>query len=109
MKQYRVAFSPEAEEQLAELYRYIAKAAPPATAERYTSMIVEYCADLKNFPARGTPLDEIRPGLRITNFKANAMFAFAVDVASLRCRLSASFTEDATMRGFLSSKAATSG
>ena len=33
---YRVAFSPEAEEQLAALYGYIAAAASPDIAARYT-------------------------------------------------------------------------
>lgn len=40
---YRVAFSPEAEKQLAELYHYIAAAASPDVAARYTEAIVSYC------------------------------------------------------------------
>lgn len=39
---YAVVFSPEAEEQLAELYRYIAAAASPDVAARYTEAIVTY-------------------------------------------------------------------
>ena len=35
----RVVFSPEAEEQLAELYRYIAGAVSPVIAERYVNVI----------------------------------------------------------------------
>jgi len=42
VKQYAVVFTPEAQEQLAALYRYIAAAASPETAERYTSAIVTY-------------------------------------------------------------------
>ena len=38
---YIVAFSPEAEEQLAELYRYIAAAGSPDTALDYTQKIIE--------------------------------------------------------------------
>lgn len=52
----RVVFSPEAEEQLAELYRYIAAAASPETAARYTEAIISYCEDLRMFPRRGTML-----------------------------------------------------
>lgn len=37
---YRVVFSPEALEQLAELYRYIAQAASPDVAARYRDAIV---------------------------------------------------------------------
>jgi plasmid stabilization system protein ParE len=51
---YRVVFAPEAQEQLAALYRYIAAAASPEIAERYTSAIVNYCESLQTFPHRGT-------------------------------------------------------
>lgn len=46
MKQYRVVFTPEALEQLAGLYGYIAAATSPTVAERYTSAIVNYCETL---------------------------------------------------------------
>lgn len=45
--QYPVVFTPEAQEQLAALYRYIAAAASPEIAERYTSAIVTYCEGLQ--------------------------------------------------------------
>jgi plasmid stabilization system protein ParE len=43
---YRVVFSPEAEEQLAALYSYIAAAASADIAARYTEAIVSYCESL---------------------------------------------------------------
>ncbi|WCE95074.1 type II toxin-antitoxin system RelE/ParE family toxin [Acidithiobacillus ferriphilus] len=61
---YRVVFSPEAQEQLAELYRYIAEAASPDIAAQYTEAIVSYCDSLRTFPLRGTRRDDVRPGLR---------------------------------------------
>jgi plasmid stabilization system protein ParE len=76
---YRVVFSPEAQEQLIELYRYIAEAASPATAARYTEAIVSYCESLRTFPLRGTKRDDVRSGLRITNYKKRTVIAFAVD------------------------------
>lgn len=76
---YTVIFTPEAQEQLAALYRYIAIAASPETAERYTNAIVTYCESLHTFPNRGTRRDDVRPGLRITNYKKRAVIAFAVD------------------------------
>lgn len=76
---YRVVFSPEAEEQLAALYCYIAAAASPDIAVRYTEAIVTYCESLQTFPHRGTKRDDIRPGLRITNYKKRAVIAFDVD------------------------------
>lgn len=76
---YRVVFSPEAEEQLAALYRYIATAASPAIAARYTEAIVSYCESLQTFPHRGTIRDDVRPGLRISNYRKRTVIAFAVD------------------------------
>ena len=77
--QYRVIFAPEALEQLAALYRYIAAAASPEIAERYTGAIIEYCESLQTFPQRGARRDDVRPGLRITNYKRRAVITFDVD------------------------------
>lgn len=76
MTQYTVVFTPE---QLAVPYHYIADAASPEIAERYTSAIVTYCESLATFPIRGNRRDDIRPGLRITNYKKRAVIAFDVD------------------------------
>lgn len=76
---HRVVFTPEAAEQLSELYRYIATAASPNVAERYTDAIVSYCESLRTFPLRGTTRDDVRPGLRITNYKKRTVIAFEVD------------------------------
>ena len=67
--QYTVVFTPEAEEQLLALYRYVATAAAPEIAERYTNAIITHCDDLRTFPNRGVSRDDVRPGLRITNYK----------------------------------------
>lgn len=76
---YQVVFSPEAQEQLAALYGYIANAASADIAARYTEAIVRLCESLCTFPHRGTKRDDVRPGLRITNYKKRAVIAFAVD------------------------------
>ncbi len=76
---YRVVFSPEAEEHLAALYRHIATASSPAIAARYTEAIVSYCEGLRTIPHRGTMRDDVRPGLRITNYKKRAVIAFDVE------------------------------
>jgi len=79
----RVIFSPEAVEQLADLYQYIASAASPGIAERYVSTIIAYCETLETFPLRGAQRDDIRPGLRITNYKGRTVIAFAVDASQV--------------------------
>jgi len=76
---YRVVFSPEAEEQLAPLYGYIAAAASPDIAARYTEAIVCYCESLCAFPHRGTMRDDVRPGLRIASYRKRTVIAFDVD------------------------------
>jgi plasmid stabilization system protein ParE len=76
---YRVVFSPEAQEHLVALYGYIADAASADIAARYTEAIVSYCESLCTFPHRGTTRGDVRPGLRITNYKKRAVIAFAVD------------------------------
>ena len=59
MKPHVVAFTPEAEEQLAELYRYIAENANSDVALPDTNAVIEYCEGLETFPLRGTPRDDI--------------------------------------------------
>ena len=73
-----MAFTPEAQEQLVSLYRYIAVAASPTIAESYVSAIITYCEGLQTFPHRGTCRDDIRTGLRITNYKKRVAIAFDV-------------------------------
>ena len=51
---YHIVFSPEADAQLVDIYRYIAGEASPATAERFTAAIVDYCEGFEAFPERGT-------------------------------------------------------
>lgn len=76
---YSVVFSPEAEEQLVALYNYIAAEASADIAARYTEAIVSYCESLCMFPNRGNKRDDVRLGLRITNYKKRVVIAFAVD------------------------------
>lgn len=78
---YAVIFTPEAQEQLLALYRYIAVAASPDIAERYTGAIVGYCESLQDFPIRGTRRDDVRPGLRVTHYKKRTVIAFAVEAS----------------------------
>ena len=74
---HRVVFTPEALDQLAALYQYIAVASP-TIALRYSDAIVSYCESLNRFPHRGTVRDDLRMGLRVTHYKKRAVIAFAV-------------------------------
>jgi toxin ParE1/3/4 len=81
---YTIVFAPEAEDQLAELYHYIAAHASSDTAARYTEAIVTYCEGMGTFPHPGTRREDIRTGLRITNYKGSSVIAFDVDDAAMR-------------------------
>jgi toxin ParE1/3/4 len=76
---YSVVFTPEAEDQLVDLYRYIATEASPAVAQKFTSAVVEYCEGLANFPHRSVRRDDIRPGLFVTQYRSRVVIAYSVD------------------------------
>lgn len=73
-----VVLSPAAEEQLATLFNHIADVASVTIAERYVEDILKTCAALEIFPQRGTPRNDIRPGMRITHHKGRAIIAYYV-------------------------------
>jgi toxin ParE1/3/4 len=79
---YIVEFSLKAEGQLEALYDYVAAEASALVAKRYTDAIVDYCEGMRTFPHRGARRDDVRPGLRVTNYKGSAVIAFAVDDAA---------------------------
>jgi toxin ParE1/3/4 len=51
----------------------------PEVAARYTDSIVTFCESLQTLPHRGIQRDDIRPGLRITNYRKRVAIAFDVD------------------------------
>lgn len=78
---YSVSFAPEADAQLAAIEAFIAKAASsPAIASNYVDAIIDYCGQFTVFPLRGVRRDDLLPGLRITNYRGNAVIAFMVDL-----------------------------
>lgn len=76
---FQIAFTPEAESQLAELYRYLAVSASPEIARNYTDAIVTHCEKLRTLPHRGAGRDDVRPGLRITVYRKRVVIAFMVE------------------------------
>lgn len=73
-----VSFAPEAEAQLLALFRYITSEASPDIADRYVGAIIEHCEKLEDFPLRGSPREDIRPGLRATAFRRRVTIAYSV-------------------------------
>jgi len=79
VESYRIIVLPEARDQLDHLYRYIASAADPATASRFVAGILDHIATLEQFPERGTPRDDLRPGLRTLAWRRRVTIAFMVE------------------------------
>lgn len=77
----RVVWRQTATDDLYRLYDWIADRADPDTAFTYTSAIEAHAADLATFPERGTPRDDIAPGVRTLNFRGRTVIAYRVDDA----------------------------
>lgn len=75
---YRVFFSPEAQNDLLELYDYIAAESSMDRALSYIERIEKWCLSLETFPLRGNRRDDIRPALRVMGFEQRVSIAFQV-------------------------------
>lgn len=77
-KTFRVVWRQTATDDLYRLYDWIADSADPDTAFAYTSAIEAHAADLATYPRRGTPRDDIAPGVRTLNFRGRTVIAYRV-------------------------------
>lgn len=75
---YKVVFSPEAENDLLELYLYVAERAGDACALAYVERLERFCKGFEEFPERGTSRDDLFPGLRIEGFQRRVSIAFHI-------------------------------
>ena len=80
---WRIVVTPEARDQLDSIYGYIAEAASPAIAERFTSAIVDHLGALADHPHIGAPRDDLRPGLRTLTHRRRVTIAFVVEDATV--------------------------
>jgi toxin ParE1/3/4 len=84
---YAIVFTPEAQNDLLDLYEYIADRDGPGRALGYITRIEKTCMSLSSLPERGTARDDLRPGLRVIGFEHRVLIAFQVrsdSVAILR-------------------------
>jgi toxin ParE1/3/4 len=75
---YRLRYLPAAERDIKDGYDYLLPLAGDATADRYVEDMLVACEGLRDFPLRGGPRGEMRPGLRIISVKRRATIAYAV-------------------------------
>lgn len=76
---YRVVVTPEARDQLDTLHTYLSDAADAEIASQFIDGILDYIATLRDFPKRGTPRDDLRPGLRTLAWRRRVTIAFVVE------------------------------
>lgn len=76
---YRVRFSPEARDDLKQLYDYIASRSGGGAALAYIERIEAYCLGFDQLPQRGVSRDDILPGLRIVGFERRVTMAFHIE------------------------------
>lgn len=80
---YEVEFAEPVYEQLDGIRNYLeCKTTSPEFADRRIEQILAYCEEnIAALPHQGTKRDDIRPGLRITNFEGSTVIAFRVNDA----------------------------
>jgi toxin ParE1/3/4 len=78
VKQYGIVWRAQARDDLLALYEWIAEQADPDTAFEYTSQIEAHATKLANFPERGTPRDDLAPGVRTTPYRRRTVIAYRV-------------------------------
>lgn len=78
MTAHKVVWRPRAQDDLLALYDWIADRADPDTALAYTSRIEDHADKLAEFPERGTPRDDLLPGLRTTPYRRRTVIAYRV-------------------------------
>ena len=76
---YLVRFTSRAQDQIDELDAYLSERFSAQTSARYVDGIVAFCEGLTTIPLRGIRRDDVRPGLRITNYRKRVAIAFEVD------------------------------
>lgn len=79
MKCRRVVFTPEARNDVFEIYDWIAEKSGSQIAISYIERIEAYCLGFELASERGHRRDDISPGLRIVGFERRVTIAFAVD------------------------------
>jgi len=75
---HEVVFSPEARDDLIQMYLFIAEHSGAARALAYIERIEAYCRSFASLPERGMRRDDLVPGLRVVGFERRVSLAFLV-------------------------------
>ena len=80
MKRREVVISPEARNDLFQIYEWVAVSASPAVALDYIERIETWCLGFDLAGERGHKRDDVKPGLRIAGFERRMTIAFTVTI-----------------------------
>ena len=72
----QVILTPLAERQIDTLHRYISENSSEERADGYITRVVDYCKGFTMFPLRGSPREDLLPGLRVTGFGRRITIAY---------------------------------
>ena len=75
---FEVRILPDADDDLFEIYLYVAEHGGDERADIYDRRIRAACAKLASFPNRGTPREPLEPGLRSIPFERRATIYYRV-------------------------------
>ena len=80
----RIRLTAEAEDDLAQIYRFVRRSSGSAeVARNYAARIRAFLNTFDTFPERGSIRDAIRPGLRIVGFERRVSVAFVVEAENV--------------------------
>jgi plasmid stabilization system protein ParE len=75
---YRVTYSPEAQQQLTDIFLWVANQSSSEAAERFVLSVYDFCDSLSTFPHRGIARDDLYPEMRTLGFRRRVMIAFII-------------------------------
>ena len=78
----RINFTPEALQHLHHPDDWIAEKATADTARWFVAEILDHIDSILTFPLAGRAREDVRAGVRTTNFKKRTLIAFEIDESS---------------------------
>ncbi|MGF6969532.1 toxin ParE1/3/4 [Paraburkholderia sp. WC7.3g] len=80
MIQYVVNYAEEFDERLEIIADYMEfHGCSEASIARYITEVYDACEAFATYPNRGTPQDDVMPGLKTTHYKGDTILAFVVE------------------------------
>jgi plasmid stabilization system protein ParE len=76
---HRVVYTPDAEDHLAAILRFVAEGSSFETAEAFVGGLERHCDGLADFPRRGTPVGKSERGVRALVYRGRATITYMVE------------------------------